>query len=91
MEFLSIMSDHDAGDGGGEISIAEVVAVLIATTSYLCVEFGIPELKLISDVKRFHKMFTKSKKILGPRSTARDNFTEIAVMTNEPKSKKTKR
>ncbi len=82
MEFLSIMSDHETGIDDAT-DTAEAIAVFIATACYICVEFGIPELKLLSDVKRLHKQFTIAKSRLGPRSTARDMFCELAVMAED--------
>lgn len=90
MELLSIMAEHEEGSGDSEASIAESLAVFLATTAYLCADFNIPELKMLSDLKRLRKKFMTIKRKLGPRATARDAFTEIAVMDlpdDKPKSK----
>lgn len=82
MEFLDTMSNHESGVDDATDS-AEAIAVFMATTAYLCIEFGIPELKLISDMRHLHKRCTLAKKRLGSRSTARDMFAELAVMGEE--------
>lgn len=82
VEFLSTMSDHESGVDDAT-DAAEAIAVFMATTAYLCIEFGIPEVKLLSDMRHLHKRCTLAKKRLGHRSTARDMFAELSVMAED--------
>ncbi len=82
MEFLSIMSDHETGKGD-EYDAAEAINVLMTTTAFLCTEFGIPELKLLSEMRNLHRKCTIARDRLGPRGTARDTFAELAVMEED--------
>ncbi len=86
---LGVLSDHDSDSeiDHNEHSISEAIAVLFSVAAYVAVDFQIPELKFMSEMRNMYKQMAVAEKRLGPRRTARDVFTEISVMAEDDPEK----
>ncbi len=86
LTLLDVLSDYDSEDDedtNRANATAEAVAVLVTTAAYLVHSFGASERNAIRDFKSMFKTISIASQRLGPRATARDIFSEIAVMAND--------
>lgn len=83
ISILSALSDHESDHETQDETDLEAIAVLLAVTAYVCQEYDISQTNMIKELKHLYKQNLEAAKRLGPRGTARDFFTELAVMAEE--------
>ena len=84
LTLLDVLSDYDSDDEEAyrADATAEAVAVLVTTAAYLVHSFGATERNAVRDFRSMFQTIQIASERLGSRATARDIFSEIAVMAN---------
>jgi hypothetical protein len=83
LELLSVLSEHEIDGESDADSTAEAVAVMVTTAAFLVHSFKSTERNAVKDYRDMFRIVQKASERLGPRATARDIFTEIAVMASD--------